>query len=160
MSAKNNEYIYLAFLTEPRQVGEKTKRSPQHLTLVPPFPAISPLSKLKTAVKEVAAETKPVKAKIAKEARWGPRRNIDVFLVEPVDVIAMLHYQLMHKLESIGISVPTNYVREAFLPHIRVRPAHTTEFKKGQMIDIDHIAIMHKDKGYRTMLAKEELRGE
>ncbi|HXY17968.1 MAG TPA: 2'-5' RNA ligase family protein [Candidatus Nitrosopolaris sp.] len=160
MNGKNklDEYIYLAYLTEPREVGESTKRSPQHLTLVPPFRFGIPLSELKEAVHEVAEGTSTFQIKVAKEAKFGPNHNINVFLVEPADVVKMLHFQLMYKLQSAGVSLPTNYVYDAFVPHIRIRPVHKTNLAEGQLLNVDHLAIMHKNKGYRTLLAKEELR--
>lgn len=162
MSARNkpDEYAYLAYLTEPRGVGESTKRSPQHLTLVPPFPFDVSLQDLRNAVREVASETRSFDVKVGKEAKFGPSRNIDVLLVEPADVVRMLHFQLMYKLESAGVELPTKYVYDAFLPHITIKPSHTTKLKKGQLLSIDHIAIMYKDKGHRTLLAREELTGE
>lgn len=161
MSERNNhEYTYLAYLTEHREIGERTKRSPQHLTLVPPFSFNFLLPDLREAVREVAAETKAFDVKIDREDKFGPSRNINVFLIKPVDVVRALHYQLMYSLQAVGIYQPTKFVFENFVPHITTKPAHTTNLSKGQIINIDHIAIMHKDKGFRTLLAREELTGE
>lgn len=161
MSEQNNhEYAYLAYLTERREIGERTKRSPQHLTLVPPFSFNVPLLKLRKAVREVATEIKSFDAKIDKQDRFGPSHNITVLLVKPVDVIKALHYQLMYSLEARGVNLPTKFVFENFVPHITTKPAHTTSLSRGQIINIDHIAIMHKDKGFRTLLAREELTSE
>jgi 2'-5' RNA ligase len=157
VSAKNNEYIYLAFLTEPRRVGEATKRSPQHLTLVPPFPNDVPVLEIKKAVHDVAAQTAPFDIKISGEAKFGPQQNIDVRLVEPADVIRMLHSLLMYKLEAIGVSLPAKYVHKDYVPHISVKPTHANQLSPEEVFTLDHVAIMHKDSGRRTLLAKEDL---
>lgn len=159
VNGKNrSEYVYLAYLTEPREIGKSTKRSPQHLTLVPPFQFDNPLSELRDVVHEVAADTRAIPVKVARESKLGPNRSIDVRLIEPVDAVRALHRQLMYKLESKGVLLPTKYVYDAFLPHITLKPAHTTDLQSGQILTINHIAIMHKSKDLRTLLAKEELK--
>ena len=160
MSGKNNEFIYLAFLTEPRNVGESTKRSPQHLTLVPPFPNDISVSEIKKVVSDVATQTAAFNIHVSGEARLGPNHNINVRLVEPVDTVRVLHSNLMYKLESLGATLPAKYVHKDFLPHITIKPAHSTNLHTDQVITVDHIAIMHKDRGHRTLLARQELRGE
>lgn len=162
MSAKNklNEYLYLAYLTEPRRVGESTKRSPQHLTLVPPFSYDLPVSALRDAVHDVAAETAPFDIKVTAEAKFGPDRNIDVRLLEPADVVRALHSRLMNRLELSGVKLPAKYVYKDFVPHISVKPAHSSQLAEGEIFKLDHIAIMHKDKALRTLLAREDSKGE
>ena len=155
--SKTSEYVYLAYLTEPREVGESTKRSPQHLTLVPPFPFDTPLPMIKEAVDEVAAEAKPIQAVVDKEARFGATRNIIVRLIKPAGVIRALHFQLMYSLQSRGVTVPSKFVYETYLPHVTIKPVHQAGLAKNQRLTINHIAIMHKDKGHRTMLYKKEL---
>lgn len=158
MSGKSNpEYFYIAYLTEKRQVGESTKRSPQHLTLVPPFKNEGQIANLKKAIHEVTADIRAFQVKVGREAKFGPSRNIDVRLIEPVKVVRMLHYQLMYKLESLGVTLPAKYVYESYVPHIAVKPAHTSKLSKGQMLSVDHLALLHKSKGHRTLVAKEEL---
>lgn len=155
-----SEYAYLAYLTEDREVGESTKRSPQHLTLVPPFPFDLSLAKVQEAVHEVAADTKPFQVKVANEVKFGSNYMVTVRIIEPAGIVRALHYQLMYSLHSRGIPLPSKFVYETYSPHITVKPAHPTELSTGQIMTIDHIAIMHKDKGYRTLLAREELSGE
>ena len=158
---KTDEYAYLAYLTEPRRVGERTKRSPQHMTLVPPFPFNIPLVKIQEAVHDVAADTRIFQVKVAEEAKFGPTQGIDVKIIRPVNLVKALHYQLMYSLASRGIGLPADrFVYDNFMPHITIKPSHTTDLAKGQILNIDHIAIMHKDKGHRTLLAREELSGE
>lgn len=157
---KYDEYAYLAYLTESRQVGESTKRSPQHMTLVPPFPFNISLVKIQEAVHEVAADTRTFQVKVAEEAKFGPMQRIDVRIIRPVNVVKALHYQLMYSLASRGINLSDRFVYDGFMPHITIKPSHTTDLTKGQILTVDHIAIMHKDKGHRTLLAREELRSE
>lgn len=149
------ERIYLAYLTEPREVGESSQRSPQHLTLVPPFEP-NP----QVAIETVHATRKffrrfPIQ--VAEITNFGPNQDIPVYTLRPVNILVALHNVLMDELEHRGIDTEhLKYTRDDYHPHIFIKPHHD-RLEEGQRLVVDHIAVMQKSKYARTVLAKEYL---
>lgn len=149
------ERIYLAYLTEPREVGVSTKHSPQHLTLMQPF---TPNFTMATgAAEEVKTMLEPFEVHVAEQVMFGPNHDIPVRLIEPVDSLRLLHNALVVALEQRDIDLTRiDYIRNSYKPHIAVKPG-APEIAKGQTFLVNHIAVMGKGKNARTVLAKMSL---
>ena len=149
------ERIYLAYLTEPREVGESSAHSPQHLTLVPPFE-----SEPQTAIEAVQATKgyfKQFPIQVAEITHFGFNQDIPIYTIRPINILAALHNALMDELERRGVdTAPLKYIRDDYHPHISIKPAHA-KLQDGQKFVVDHIAVMQKSKRARTVLAKEQL---
>ena len=149
------ERIYLAYLTESREIGESTPHSPQHLTLVPPFEP-----KPQIAIEAVQATKNHFRQfpiRISERTNFGPDRDIPVYIVQPINILAALHNTLMDELQLRGIDTASlKYTRDNYQPHISIKPGQD-KLEMGQKLVIDHIAVMQKSQKARTVLAKEEL---
>lgn len=149
------ERIYLAYLTEPREVGESTPHSPQHLTLVPPFEP-----KPQIAIEAVRATKdffRQFPVQVAEKTNFGPDQDIPVYIIRPKNILAALHNALMDELEQRGIdTAPLKFTRKNYQPHITIKPSHS-KLEKGQRLVVDHIAVMQKGSKARTLRALERL---
>lgn len=157
VSAKNNngERYYYAFLTEERSVGDESKRTPQHITLIPPFIAD------KKDVIEVAAQTAleydPFNIEAGERAMFGPEKDIPVIIIKPNELLHAIHMALLKKLEDRNIAIqPNRFIGDGFIPHIALKPYHP-DLDETRPITVDHIAVMHKYKSVKTVLAKNVL---
>ncbi|PJE65737.1 hypothetical protein COU91_00020 [Candidatus Saccharibacteria bacterium CG10_big_fil_rev_8_21_14_0_10_47_8] len=155
MIMSDTERFYLAYLTEPREAGDSSPHSPQHLTLVPPF--VSDAQTVVDAVHSVKDTFRQFPFKIAERVQIGPNQNVAVYTIRPVQILVALHKALLDELEHRGIDMShLKYVRDEYVPHITIKPKHPT-LQKGQRLVVDHIAVMQKAKEARTVLAKEHL---
>jgi len=146
------ERIYIAYLTEPREVGVSSKHSPQHLTLVPTFEPN--LSMAVDAVEEVQTMFDPFEVHATRQAMFGPDYDIPVYLVEPIDDLVLLHAALVTALEKRKMDLThTRYIRDEFQPHIAIK-ANSPGITEGQNFLVDHLAVMGKGENVRTVLAK------
>ena len=147
--------LYLAYLTEPREIGESTPHSPQHLTLVPPFLA-EPNFVIESA-QAVGRNVKQFPARIGEIALLGPKKDLEVYTVEPLQLLNLLHNFLMDELERREVDTShMKHIRDEYRPHITVKPRHQ-RLQKDNRLTIDHIAVMEKADDTRILLAKEEL---
>ncbi|MBI2285509.1 2'-5' RNA ligase family protein [Candidatus Saccharibacteria bacterium] len=153
-----DERLYFAYLTENWVVGHAARRSPQHLTLVPPF-QLSVTEAIKVCSQTVD-EFAPFDVEVLQTDFFGPRQDIEVRLVEPTRKLFNLHESLLRKLGTVGLNTKNlSYVGRDYLPHITVKPSHPNIPQEGQVLRIDHIALMHKDRHFRKLIHKESLHG-
>lgn len=155
--SRGSEYLYLAFLTEPREVSASTPHSPQHLTLVPPFQ--SALEPVLEAIREVKGTSFRQKfpVRVGEQLRLGPKQEIAAYSIQPPNIVAAFHGALVESLEKRGIDMSrVNHIRDDYLPHITIKPSHPA-LEPGQPLNINHIAVMEKTDKSRTMLAQEYL---
>ncbi len=146
------ERLYLAYLTEPREIGESSPHSPQHLTLVPPF--MSDARTVIGAVQTVKSTFRQFPVKVAERTQIGPDRGIAVYTIRPTQILAALHRALLDELEDRGVDMThLKYVRDEYVPHITIKPRHPA-LQEGQRLVIDHIAVMQKTNDARTVIAK------
>ncbi len=147
--------IYLAYLTEPRLVGESSKRSPEHLTLVPPFiDSVETRAVATRAMAEVAKSTRSFQFRTTRQAWFGSEQNIGVYLIEPVEPIRRVHQALIDILLFQEIEIPDQYIGDKFMPHIAIKN-YQPALKPNQAFTFDHIGLMQKTNRARTLLAIE-----
>lgn len=148
------ERIYFAHVTDDWQAGQQAHRSPQHITFVPPL-KVRPALAVSIA-NEVAAGFAPFYATVGEREYFGPKGDIEVYLVEPVNLLKAVQTALLKKLASKKVDVAgLKFINEDYRPHITVKPGHNNPPQTGRRLAIDHLAVMHKDRHYRTMLSKE-----
>jgi 2'-5' RNA ligase len=148
--------LYYAFLTEDWQVGHRAKRSPQHLTLIPPF--MANVSLAKSLAKDIASNFASFKVMIGKKTYFGPKKDIEVFLIEPSSTLNSLHKMLLEKLHEKKVDINhLKHTSKDFRPHITVKLTHPRLPQTGQPLTIDHIALMKKTRHERILVAKEKL---
>lgn len=156
MSAKNNndgdERYYYAFLTEEREVGESSRHTPQHTTLFPPF--IADKGDVLEIAEETAIEFDPFDVETGERAMFGPENDIPVIVLKSSRLLHSMHMALLNKLELRSVSIqPNRFIGDGYIPHIALKPYHP-ELDETQPITIDHIAVIHKYKNIKTVMAK------
>lgn len=152
------ERLYVAYVAEPAPEGRRGPHAPAHLTLVPPFTA--PVDVAADAMRTAAARSRPFTVHAAEPARFGPRGDIPVYLVEPVGELASLHERLVGELARRGVGLLSDrHVHDRFVPHIRIRPSVSGSpvIGSGQEFTIDHVALMRSGAG--RVVAREALVG-
>jgi 2'-5' RNA ligase len=150
----NSAWYYCAYLVEPRQVGDRSNHTPQHLTLSPPTPANE--ADVLQAASETAKRFDPFEIALGEHAMFGPNEDIPVMVIEPNFILQALHKILISKLEEKGILFKDNrYIGDRYAPHIALKRYHPNI--SGDRLLIDHIAVMRKDDDIKTVLAKEPL---
>jgi 2'-5' RNA ligase len=159
VSAKNNidtgERYYYAFLTENCEVGEESKHTPQHITLIPPF--MAEVEEALEVAEAAALEFSPFNIDLGDHAMFGPNKDIPVIVIKPNAILQALHMALLSELEVRDIKIPSNrFLRVGFTPHISLKSYHPVP-DETQPINVDHIAVMHKFKNIKTVLAKNVL---
>ena len=159
VSEKNNKdcngRYYYAFLTEKREVGDSSTHTPQHITLFPPF--IADQKDVLEIADEVAAEFDPIEVSPGEHAMFGPENNIPVILIKPSRLLSSMHIALSKKLEQKNILIPSNdFIDEDYTPHIALKP-YQQKLDENKPINIDHVAVMHKCKNIKTIMAKYTL---
>lgn len=153
---KNLERLYFAYLTEHREVGQSTPHSPQHLTLVPPF--LADRSKAIQAAESVSHNLKQFPIRVGGSANFGENHETKVYLVEPVQIVRMLHNFLLDELQARDVDLNRiNFIRDDYVPHITKKERHQP-LQKGQRMVIDHIGLMLKTDKERTLIHREDLR--
>lgn len=135
--------LYLAFVAEPPSEEPRHPGAPAHITLVPPFAASTHVAA--EALRAGVAGQGPFTVHAADPARFGPRRDIPVRLVAPVEGLRLLHERLIEELARRGVGlVSDRHIHDRFAPHIRSRAAVTgfPAIHSGQEFVIDHVALM------------------
>lgn len=151
--------LYLAWVAEPVAEGERRPRAPLHLTLVPPFAA--PEAAVRDALAAAGREG-AVHARVAGRARMGPRRDVPVLLLEPVEGLRALHARLMDLLEERAVDLThARHVRERYRPHVAVRrPTPAGQRLSGRApITVDHVALLRRGDGWTEVVARVPLGG-
>lgn len=154
-----DRYFYV-FLTEKLDVGYISNHTPQHITLVPPFCG-DEKTVLKVA-KNTASQYTPFNIRLIGRTNIGDEANISVILVVPNEKLHQLHIALFDELESHGINTGyTRYIRDEFTPHITLKK-YLPKIDETQTLKVDHIAVFHKHKNIKKIIAKYSLgaRGE
>jgi len=156
VNAKNNptnninRYFYV-FLTEVRNVGDKSNHTPQHITLVPPITADEQI--VLDVAKLVTSKFRQFKIELNGRAMIGVKKDISVVLVKPNVRLQSMHVSLFDELEKRSINTGyTRYIRDEYTPHITIKKYHPDIDDDKSMI-FDHIAVMHKCKATKTVLA-------
>jgi 2'-5' RNA ligase len=140
--------LYLAFVAEPPWEEPRHPHAPAHLTLAPPFAASVEVAA--GALAAGVAGLGPFTVRATGQARFGPRGDIPVLLVAPVERLRLLHERLIGELARRGVDlVGDRHIHDRFSPHIRVRPAVTgfPAIAAGQEFVIDHVALMRSGTG-------------
>ncbi|HUC96330.1 MAG TPA: 2'-5' RNA ligase family protein [Candidatus Saccharimonadales bacterium] len=161
MSEKNNsdngERYFYVFLTENREVGEVSKHTPQHITLIPPFAAGR--SDVVNVASETASEFSPFRIETGEKETFGPKRDISVILIKPSEILTAIHVSLLKKLNDRDIVINLDeFIGENYTPHIAIKPSQP-DLEGAQPILFDHIAVIQKNKNIKTVIAKNALRG-
>ena len=87
----------------------------------------------------------------------GPKKNILVISIEPNKYLQAVHEALFDGLDKQYINTGyTRYVRGEFTPHITLKKYHPIINENKSMI-FDHIAVIHKYKDIKTILAINKL---
>ena len=160
MSVRNNvpnkaERYYYAYLTEKRDAGYQSIHTPQHITLIPPF--IAGRSEALQTAGHVAEKLKPFYINLGEMALFGPQNDIPVIIVEPCESIQELHGSLLGALAERHIEINgPEFIGQNYIPHISVKKFHYQLVTDKPLI-VDHIAVMHKYKNLKTVLAKYRL---
>ena len=156
----HTDRLYYAFLAEPAAEGTSTPHTPAHLTLVPPFAAAVDVAR--SALTAALAGWRPFAVHAADPARFGPRHDVPVHLIEPVNDLRRLHEALIAELAARGVELAGDrHVHERFVPHIRIRPAFPDfpRIASGQELTIDHVALVRRADGLVTILSRQALAG-
>ena len=156
VSEKNSDSsirYYYAYLTEDRTVGRESKHTPQHITLFPPFIADNKENVLEIAA-DTASEFSPFVVEADGHSMFGPEKDIPVILIKPDDILRSVHLALLNKIEQKNIPIqPNQFIGEGYVPHISMKFYHP-KLDETRSITIDHIAVMHKDRDVKTVIAK------
>lgn len=157
MSEKNNfslskdERYFYVFLTEKLNVGDKSNHTPQHVTLVPPFSANEKI--VLAVAKLVATKSDSFEIKLDGRTMIGPKKDIPVISVRPNNYLHAIHVSLFDELEKQNINTGyTRYIRDEFTPHITIKK-HLPSINETKSMIFDHIAVIHKLKNLKTVLA-------
>jgi len=156
-----SDRLYYAYMVEPVSEGRQSPYTPAHLTLVPPFATTIDVARF--ALRAAVTGQRPFAVHATELAHFGPRGDIPVYLVEPVEELRRMHERLIAELEARCVSlVNDHHIHERFVPHIRIRPEFPDfpPIHPGQVFAIDHVALMHRSDRSRTVVAKEVLSGE
>lgn len=157
---ENQSRLYLAYLTEPFEVGDETLESPQHMTLVGTFLASPDLTITATQSAIDSEGIRQFPITVGREDLFGASRDLPAYRIEPVTTaLRGLHNALIGGLiEHAGIKITQpQWVLDHYTPHITKKP-HRPELEEGQMFTVDHVAIMQKDSKIKRLIAKEALR--
>lgn len=150
--------LYFAYVAEPVSEGRRHPHAPAHLTLVPPFAAAIDVAA--DALRTAVTGRRRFTVHAAEPARFGPRGDIPVHLVAPVEELRVLHERLIGELTQRGVTlVSDRHIHDRFVPHIRIRPAVPgfPPIGSGQEFTIDHVALMRSGTG--RIVAREALDG-
>lgn len=150
--------LYFAYVAEPPSGGPRHRHAPAHVTLVPPFAATIDVAA--DALRAAVTGRGPFTVRATEPARFGPRGDIPVHLVAPVEELRLLHERLIEELARRGVGLLSDrHIHARFAPHIRVRPAVPgfPRIVSGQELAIDHVALMRSGTG--AIVAREALGG-
>lgn len=151
---KNDRYFYV-ILTKDSAIGEALKHTPQHITLIPPFEA-DEKDVLRVASKVASKHTR-FEVETDGHILFGPRKNIPIVMIQPHESLKSIHLDLLNELALKNIVFQKdNFVGDGFTPHIAIKPFHS-ELDEIRPIPIDYIAVLHKVKDIKTIIAKYNL---
>jgi hypothetical protein len=83
-------------------------------------------------------------------ARFGPRRDVPVLLVAPLEGLRDLHEALMDALAAAGVDLAhATHVRAGFTPHVSLprRDAGPAPLAPGHPLVVDHVALLRRGDG-------------
>jgi hypothetical protein len=145
-----NRYFYV-FLTEARNVGAKSSHTPQHITLVPPITADEQI--VLDVAKLIALRFRQFKIELNGRAIIGDNKDIPVVLVKPNTQLQSVHVSLFDELEKRNINTGyTRFIRQEYTPHISIKK-YLPDIDENKSMVFDHIAVIHKHKATKTVLA-------
>jgi 2'-5' RNA ligase len=151
---KKDRYFYV-FLTQNLNVGYKSNHTPQHLTLVPPFCAQE--QTVLQVAKNVARTSKPFKIYLTSRVMIGDNQDIAVVKVKPDNNLQAIHLELFNELEKRNIDTGyARFIKDEYTPHITIKK-YLPKINEFQIVTFDHIAVMHKYKNIKTIIAKYKL---
>jgi len=163
VSAKNNnrdfvERFFYVILTCSEKVGFESKHTPQHITLLPPFPTEPrQTGSVMQVASRVANMFTPFDITLAGNDNFGPNKNIPVILVKTNVLLHKVHNLLIKELKSVGLNIYDYYSNEflgyGFTPHVTIKKIHPV-VDKSKPITVGHIAVMRKYKNTKTVVAK------
>ena len=156
VSEKNSKVRYFyVFLTEKHSIGDRSKHTPQHITLVPPFLAGEHV--VLEVSKHVSLQFNPFEIKLNGQTMIGPKKDISVISVKPNKYLKAIHVSLFDELEKQNINTGyTRYIRDEFTPHITIKK-YLPKINETKSMVFDHIAVIHKYKDIKTVLAINKL---
>jgi 2'-5' RNA ligase len=151
---KNERYFYVV-LTEDLNVGHQSKHTPQHITLVPPFNADRKI--VINITKEVANKFDLFDVKLGKNEFFGSKKDIPVILIKQNNELNRLHINLIKILKEKNIDINKMYqghfINNTFTPHVTIKKFHP-RLAQTKPIKVDHLAVIHKNKNIKTVIAK------
>ncbi len=151
-TAKNNVRYFYVFLTEKCSVGVISNHTAQHITLVPPITADEQI--VLDVAKSVASRFRQFKIRLNGRTMIGPKKDISVIDIRPNRHLKALHVTLFDELEKQNINIGyTRYARDEYTPHITIKN-YLPAISETKSILFDHIAVIHKYKNVKTVLAK------
>ena len=146
-------YLAVHFL-KPCSAGDRFVADawPLHITLLPPFSVTGTVDE--DALGSMLRQHAPMEVRIHEPARFGPRRDIPVNLVEEDGGLQALHEALYGFFGEAGASSrEPRYVRAAYHPHVTVQK--TGRVTAGDRVVIDSVAIVDRapggDEGHRLV---------
>ncbi|MFD4960732.1 2'-5' RNA ligase family protein [Microbacterium sp. NPDC058389] len=126
---ESRELFVVVALPDPLEVGSTFRRRawPAHVTLASNFAVDGARDAVLSAVRGVCAEEPPLEIRFGDEARFGPRGDIAVQLVESAQIVD-LHERLadaVERLEGFAAEEPAHW-RGGYRPHMTHVPGVVT----------------------------------
>ncbi|MGE3139564.1 MAG: 2'-5' RNA ligase family protein [Thermoleophilia bacterium] len=150
--------LYVAWIAEPVPEAVPRPAAPLHLTLVPPFAGDE--DAVAEAMHAVATTSAPVTSAVTGRARFGPRGDVPVLLVAPDTGLRALHDLCMTEMQERGIDLShARHVRDAYKPHVSVRRPHPDGPEPGDLLRIDHVALLRRGAGGTVVVGRAPLAG-
>lgn len=115
---------------------------PLHVTLLGPSETEADLGQVEAAVDAALAQFAPFEVEGGDEELFGPRRDVEVTLVEHDGDLAAAHLELLAQLRQLdGVRVANpEYVGRGYRPHVTATADERIE--RGERFELDAIAIL------------------
>jgi len=154
---KNNSNFYCAYFLDNYETGKDFITTPSHLTIVPPF--VTDRRDFLDVVNDITGKNSPFELEIGDSAMFGPNNDTPVFLIKPNDILHMMHRSLLDGMRQQGILLPDGqYAGDNYRPHITI--GGREDLHSGALINFNHISVVEKHEGTKTILARYAMRGE
>lgn len=159
VSKAEKSRFWLAYFLRDMPVGTEFSHGELHLTIIPWFVSDLADEKITLSFNENFSDSRALQLRMGEKARFGPKKDAPITLIEPSAEFAGLHAQALLWFDSLEgrWAVKNPYVGAQYQPHIRRRRGT----KLPRQLAIDSLSLVkatRQEDGLRYVAAKVRLK--
>ena len=155
----DRQRYWLAYFFDDMPVGTQFKPGALHITIVPWFVVDMEKANLLRSFAQKFEGLKSFELKVGVPAKFGPKKDVPVSLLEQSKQITDLHKSALGWMDEIKArwAVKNSHSGAHFMPHIRY--SEGSELVSGELVRVDSLTLVkarRREDGQRVVAARVE----